>query len=307
MPPWLKGKDDEKDDGSGDDGKSDDKDSKDDRGSASKEKDSDKEEGKKEKAKEKEGSKDSRDESDSDGDGDKDDESSEEDKQEKRAMLNKAFFQAKNKLEKMAYDEQMLYMELDSAISLVKKARHSLEKLVFVIDPKDLPNTVKLCGLTKRAEEDLVFTDKELVDTKALYSLYKKAQEFVKTKAETEDFVKRAEAVLFHKTASVEKLAGEIKNKINKGIGVAQDAAAAPFGGVGRAMGYGAGKAITGTGKIVGNAAIGAGKGIDNAVSNMITGKKPSFAGKVMGATAFGALNATGIDHTNNIRDIDKE
>lgn len=134
-------------------------------------------------------------------------EDSDEEKQEKRAMLMKAYFQGKATLEKMAYDEASIYMELTKAAGAVAKDPVGLEKLAFVVEASDLDKLTKLCGIEKRAQDDLVFTDKELSAAKELQGIYKKAQTFVKEKAELTDFVKRAEALLFKQPVDLEKQA----------------------------------------------------------------------------------------------------
>lgn len=123
----------------------------------------------------------------------KDEDKEKAEQQEKVAMLTREFFRAKSNLEKIACDKIDLQLRLSSAASILHKDPQGLEKLAEVVAEDDFNATLALCGLEKRACDNLVFTDKELDSARTVYGLYKEAQELVKTEAELQDFVKRAE------------------------------------------------------------------------------------------------------------------
>lgn len=123
----------------------------------------------------------------------KDEDEEKKEQQEKVAMLTREFFRAKSNLEKIACDKIDLHLRLSAAASILHKDPQGLEKLAEVVAEDDFQATTTLCGLEKRACENLVFTDRELDSARTVYSLYKEAQELVKTEAEITDFVKRAE------------------------------------------------------------------------------------------------------------------
>ena len=237
------------------------------------------------------------------------------DEREKKAMLNKAYFVAKANLEKMAYDESIIYMELDKQATLVSKDPFGNEKIAFVVEEQDAPKLLKLCGLEKAAEANSVFLDLELKNARELYSLYKQACSFLEEKAALEDFVKRAEQVLFHKTANVEKLAfvtamagGLAKGLgtvIGKSVGLAGRGVGSTvknFGAFGRAAkanNFGstdeAVKAFDKIKKTEGTAAAKA----------KFAGSKPNVLVHRVGIG--GALTATtglSVEHANNVKDI---
>lgn len=137
------------------------------------------------------------DESNQDKDSDEKDEDSEEKIQEKKAMLMKGYFHVKGELEKMAYDEATLVMELVSAAEHVSRDVQALEKIAFVAEGQVFEKLVKLCGIEKRAQEDLIFTDKDLAGVRNLLEKFSSATIFQIERAHKEDFVKRAEQVLF--------------------------------------------------------------------------------------------------------------
>jgi hypothetical protein len=108
----------------------------------------------------------------------------------------------------MAYEHMEIQLSLASAVKALKAGSHALEKLAHVVTKDDLDKTIALCGLEKKAQEDRVFTEKELRQAREVYGLFKIATAAVAEKKQLTDFVNRAEQVLFHKTANVEKLAG---------------------------------------------------------------------------------------------------
>lgn len=124
----------------------------------------------------------------------KDEDKEKADQQEKVAMLTREFFRAKSNLEKIACDKIDLHLRLSAAASILNKDPQGLEKLAEVVAEDDFNATTALCGLEKRACENLVFTDKELDSARLVYGLYKEAKELVQTEAELQDFVKRAES-----------------------------------------------------------------------------------------------------------------
>jgi hypothetical protein len=297
LPPWLKAKDEDKKESKGEDKKE--------------SKDEDKKESKDEDKKESkdEDKKESKDEDKKESD------DPEADEREKKAMLNKAYFVAKANLEKMAYDESIIYMELDKQATLVSKDPFGNEKIAFVVEEQDAPKLLKLCGLEKAAEANSVFLDLELKNARELYSLYKQACSFLEEKAALEDFVKRAEQVLFHKTANVEKLAfvtamagGLAKGLgtvIGKSVGLAGRGVGSTvknFGAFGRAAkanNFGstdeAVKAFDKIKKTEGTAAAKA----------KFAGSKPNVLVHRVGIG--GALTATtglSVEHANNVKDI---
>lgn len=254
-------------------------------------------------------------------DSDKDDSDDSSD-QEKRAFLMKGYFGAKEVLEKMACEGIGICIELSEAAGRMGKDPRGLEKLAFIVDAKDLDKTLKLCNIEKRAQEDAIFTNKDLVAANHLYGLYKKANEFVAKENELANFVKRAEQLLFKQPADVEKQAG-LGSMIGSGLGYA-------VRGVGRAIGtvagYGAAKLGSGlkgaaTGGInFSRAAASAGKTTDEAIKDFDSvksmqgveaakakyqGNKPSLLTQRIGITgATTALAGLSMDHKNNVRDI---
>jgi hypothetical protein len=247
------------------------------------------------------------------------DEDSEEEEQEKKAMLMKGYFQAKNTLEKMAYDEAGLYMELVKAAGVVAKEPNALEKIAFVIEANDFDKAVKLCGIEKRAQDDLVFTDRELVSVHTLGGILKKAQAFVQHKAEMEDFVKRAEQLLFKSAADLEKQAF-LGKLIAKGVGALAHGVGSTIGAAATGIGRAGANAVGNIGSF-GRAASKQGfKSTDDAVKAYdkikrtqgagaaqakFQGKKPSLLVNRIGLG--GVLTATtglSMDHKNNVKDL---
>ncbi len=166
--------------------------------------------------------------------------SSERQNQEKRAMLSKELFKAKGQLEKIAYDKIEMQLSLANAVSEFKKEESPTEKLAHVATEEDTGKMQALCGLEKKASENLVLVDSELSSARKVYELYKQATALVETEAKLLDFVKRANTVLFKQTANVEKLASV------EGF----------FSAAAKPVAYSAGKAMQGVGmginKIVG-------------------------------------------------------
>lgn len=312
LPPWLA----KKEGGDKEEEKSDDKNSKDEK---SESKDDDKKE-------EKSDDKDSKDEKSKDEDKDDEedkDEDSDEDKQEKRAMLRQGYFHAKGELDRMNYDEPVLYMDLVKAAGLVGKDPHGFEKLAFVVEQSALNKVTRLCGLEKQATEDLVFREAELSEVRSLQVLLKQAEEFVQKKAQLEDFTNRAEQVLFHKTANVEKLAfigtiaGRVAGLVGKGLGKAVSTVAV---GVGRKASQ-MGANIVGTENSFKGAAKAKGfSNVDDAVKHydqlrtthgvdhatkFFNGQKPNVLAHRIGLTGVGtALTGLGVTHKNNVNDL---
>jgi hypothetical protein len=309
-PPWL-----DKDKDKKEDSKEDDK------GEKKDSKDKDDEDEKKNKGEDFGKDKDDKKES-KDKDEDDKEEDSDEEKQEKKAMLMQGYFQARETLEKMAYDEATLCMELVEAAGVVGKDVRGLEKLAFIVETEDFDKAVKLCGIEKRAQENLVFVDRDLHAAKNFYSLYKQANEFVTKKAELADFVARAETLLFKQPADLEKQAF-----IGKAIGaVAQ--------GMGHAMGWVGGRAAKFAAKGVNNlgngfrfsrAASGAGyKNTDEAIKAYdkirstqgkaaaqakFGGRAPTYINRngIMGGVVTPLATVTagmGMTHKNNVKDI---
>jgi hypothetical protein len=320
MPPWLNKDKDDKDNkkDSKKDGDKDDKDK------SKKSKDGDEDdENKKSKSKSKE-DKDDKNEKSKDSDKDSD-----EDKQEKKAMLMHGYFVAKNSLEKMAYDEASIYMELSSAAAVIRKGTLGFEKLAEVVQEEDLSKLAKLCGVEKTASEEQVFRDKELVQANYLYGLYKKANDFMEKKAQTEDFIKRAEQLLFHKTANVEKLASNFIGKAVMKIPSAISGAASGLArGLGSTIAGGAAAAGSKVGKTLsqaggfGRAANAKGFGsTDDAVKAFdkvkrtageaaakakFGGAKPNLLVHRVGASgALTALSGLSLNHKNNVKDLE--
>lgn len=243
----------------------------------------------------------------------------EEEKQEKRAMLMKGYFKAKATLEKMAYDEAQLYMEVIKTAGLVNKDPVALEKIAYVVDSADTDKTLKLCGIEKRAAEDVIFTDKELVDVKRMYSLYKQAGEFAEEKTQLEDFVARSETLLFKAPVDLEKQAF-IGGLLARGAGLIAGGVGKMIGGAAKGLAQGAGNMASEMGAF-GRASSAAGfKSTSDAVSSydkirstqgaaaakaQFGGRSPSLLVHRIGLG--GALTATtglGMEHKNNVKDI---
>lgn len=305
-PPWLDKDKDSKEDSKEDD-KGEKKDAKDkDDGDEKKHKGEDFGKDKKESK-----DKDEKEEKD-EGDEDEDDESSE---QEKKAMLSKALSQAKYTLEKMAYDELGLALELDSAINNVARDIHAHEKIAFVAKDETAWKLMKLAGLETRELDNLVFRDKDLANVHHLEAMLKQAEEFVKTKAKTQDFVKRAETVLFKQPVELQKEAvlASMAGGLAKGLGSIIGWGAGTAGATVKNMGRNAGKFGTAA-KQRGYSSTDAGvKGYDHlkatkgaaAATAKFGGNKPSLLVHRIGLG--GALTATSglsMTHKNNVRDI---
>jgi uncharacterized protein YoaH (UPF0181 family) len=322
-PPWLDkdkdSKEDSKEDDKGEKKDPEDKDDKDEK----KHKGEDfgkskKDDDKKDDDKKDDDKKDDKDEDDEDSDEDDD-----KDEQEKRAMLNKGLFQAKGELERMAYDEASIYMDLVKSADRVARDPQALEKFAHMVPGDYIPKLVGLCGIEKRAVEDLVFTDKEMNDVETLFQLLKQAEEFTNRKAQLEDFVKRAEQVLFHKTANVEKLAfiGSLAGRVASGVGrvigsTLNKGITATGKGFGRALGNIAGteKSFSGVAKAKGFKDADAAvkhydklkrtQGVEVAMKHF-DGKKPNLLVHRIGVSgAATALTGLSVDHVNNVKDL---
>lgn len=305
-PPWL-----DKDQDKKEDSKEDDKGEKKDK--------SDKDDSKEEKNKgedfgrNKNGDKKDKDE-DKDEKSESKDEDSDEEKQEKRAMLMKGYFSAKETLEKMAYDETSITMALVKAAGVVGKDRHGLEKLAAVVAAEDLDKTARLCGLEKRAQEDIVVVARDLKDANAFYAVYKEAQAFLTKKAELADFVQRAETFLFKSPVDLEKQA--FLGMLARGVGYVAGRAVGALGGAaaGTVKNFGAfskaskraGYRSTAEGikeydKIKGTQGLGA-------AYNKFGGQKPGFGNRLVHSVGLtGALTATtglSMEHKNNVKDL---
>lgn len=338
-PPWLDkdkdGKEDDKEDDKGEEkdksGDKDDakekkfpgenfgKDKKDDKEESDESDDKEDKKDDKEKSDDKEDKKESKkDDEEEESEKSEKEEDSDEEKQEKKAMLMNAYFVGKATLEKMAYDEASIYLELTKAASVVAKDPVGLEKLAMVVESSDLDKVTKLCGIEKRAQDDLIFTDKELAAAKELQGLYKKAQAFVKEKSELTDFVKRAETLLFKQPVDLEKQAfiGGLIARAAGGIahGLASSAA------------YVARKATTGLAinpvkNSMGFSAAAKAKGLTSETGTELYDKIRSTSGSAAAQSHFGgnspglgrrvtvggALTATtglSMDHDHNVKDL---
>lgn len=113
--------------------------------------------------------------------------------QEKKAMLLKEFFRAKSNLEKIACYKIDLHMQLVDAASVLTKDPIGLEKLAQIVEEDHFNAMTNLCGLEKRAQANVVLTDKELLPAIKVYGLYKEAKQTIALENELTDFVKRAE------------------------------------------------------------------------------------------------------------------
>lgn len=147
--------------------------------------------------------------------------------QEKIAMISKETLRCMQVMEKMAVDKAGLKLELDRAISLVKSDPLALEKIAHIAG-ENTDKLIKLCGLEKRAHQDLVFTNSELALTDHLHSLYKEAKILVTQEAEIKAFITKSRDVLSKEAG----LGGWVAEKVGKGIGATigglTSAAAAP-------------------------------------------------------------------------------
>lgn len=255
--------------------------------------------------------------------------SSERQDQEKRAMLSKELFKAKGQLEKIAYDKVEMQLSLSKAVSEFRTEEFPIEKLAHVVSEEDISKMQVLCGLEKKASEDLVLVDSDLSSARKVYDLYKQATALVDTETKLLDFVKRANTVLFKQTANVEKLAS---------LDGFFSAAAKP-------VAYVAGKAMQGVGKglnaLVGSPAKAMGRSIDNlggfsdiakkkygstkdgvkvydkmkfdrgeaAAVNHFGGNRPSMLAHRIGPAKLAGiggsvLTGAGMTHTNNVKDL---
>ncbi len=241
--------------------------------------------------------------------------SEEREEQEKKAMLMQGYMQSRHNLQKMAYDKTEMHMTISNAIATFRKDPYALEKLAFVAGDS-FEATVKLCGIEKRAEEDLIFTDRELATAKNLVGLYKQASEMIQQEEALQSFIKRAEAVLFPKTANVTKLAS-FGEALAMGAGRAVGSIA---GGTARAAGNGLRGAIKAPGAFA-RASADRGftttkegvKAFDQmaktkgtaAASAAFKGAKPSFLLNRVGLSGIAtALAGSSMDHKNNIKDL---
>lgn len=243
------------------------------------------------------------------------DKSEEREEQEKKAMLMQGYMDSRHKLTKMAYDKAEMHIMLSNCIATFRKDPYALEKLAFVAEDS-FDATVALCGLEKRAEDNLVFTDRELATAKNLVGLYKQAKDLITEEENLQTFIKRAEVVLFQKTANVEKLAG-FGTALAMGLGRV----------IGGTIGGGAkflGKGVTNTIKAPGSfASASANRGFKTtkdgvkaydrmarthgsvAAQNAFKGAKPSVIFNRVGAgTILTGLAGTSMDHKNNIKDL---
>ena len=183
--------------------------------------------------------------------------------QETAAILAKELLKAKSNLEKIACEKVGMQLRLAKSSSLIHKDPLGLEKLAEVVSEDDYDPMLKLCGIEKRASEDLVFMDKELDTSREAYYLYKEAKCLVAKEKEIEAFIKKANDFFFEKRALFPAL----------------------FGGAARLAGAAVGSVVrplaTSTGRVLGRSAATIGGGLKDGLLNTFS-KNPAygFAGK---------------------------
>ena len=160
-----------------------------------------------------------------------------EEEQVKVAMLIKETLRAKQTLQKMAEEGHLITLRLEQLSSVVQKDPAGFEKLSHIAEKEDLGILTLLCGFEKTATTESVFLSSELSDVMSLNSLFKEAKDMVLKQNEVEDFVKRATTVLIEKKAFAP-------------IGAVSE-------GIGKGIGWVAGKAVGGAGNLVKNVGIG--------------------------------------------------
>lgn len=114
--------------------------------------------------------------------------------------LARGILATKSEIEKIAYDKQIVLLQMEDVIKSMSKSDNPLEKLAEVASEKEYNILSKYFGLEKTASESLstklVFTDKELSEARTLVGLVKEAEDLVKSEMEKKAFVGAALAGL---------------------------------------------------------------------------------------------------------------
>lgn len=191
--------------------------------------------------------------------------------QEQNFLIEKEMYRVKSQLEKMATDKVELQLSLASATDKVHKDPRALEKIACVISDEPTQNKMlKLCGIEKRAAENLVFTNKDLAGVNKVYDLYKQAVAMLDEEAKMKYFADRAYKHLYEKKA-----------------GIIGDALGSVAGGITGAIGW-MGKKVLGGG-------LSAAKSVGNAIIHN-PGRTAGIATTVLEGQSY--------NHANNVNDL---
>lgn len=118
-------------------------------------------------------------------------------KEELHAMLMCAIHDNRSKLEKVAMDKHSVCMGIEDCVKFLRKDPLGLEKLAEVSAEEEY-NVLSKFFPEKKAQENLVFEDRELLQARELVSLYKQASELVAEEIKRKDLEKRALSVIGH-------------------------------------------------------------------------------------------------------------
>lgn len=140
--------------------------------------------------------------------------------QEKVAMLNKEMYRAKGKLEKLAFEEQVVLRDLLTRAVELREDEQFMDKVAFVVEEEDTSILTKISHLVygeKRSyNTDELFYDSDVEDAREYVELFKQASEMVEERRSLEKDIARTEEY-FQKKAFAAKAVEVAKKTYDSG------------------------------------------------------------------------------------------